>query len=123
MDVNITSCFQANMTEMRRRAVRFGFDLLHSSTTTQMSDFFLYYSDSDFYIPVRFYGIFRVCVIATIVGDDVIEGDEVILYEVVPLSEGVSVEPSAPFRIEILDNDGKYKLEYLQVLIASVSTT
>ena len=115
MDVNITSCFQANVTEMRRRAVRFEFNLLDISTATQMSDFFLYYSDSDFYIPVGFYGIFRVCVIATIVGNDIIEGDEDIFYEVVPLSEGVSVEPSAPLRIEILDNDGKYRLEYLQV--------
>ena len=113
MNYTVTTCYQANVTQMRKREAVFVFTLLSSSTATDMVDFETDRDASYVIIPVGFYGIFRECANVTIIGDDIIEYDEVIEYELVPLSDRDSVEPPPPLRINILDNDGEHKKDTL----------
>ena len=114
VNYTVATCYQANVTQMRIREAVFVFTLLNSSTATDMVDF-----DSDrdtpYYIiiPVGFYGIFRECANLTIIGDDIIEQNEVIEYELVPRSARDSIEPQPLLIINILDNDGEHKKDTL----------
>lgn len=111
-NITLTSCFQADVQETRRRAAVFELRFLNSSTADLYSDFFN--STSYIIVPAGFNGFFMECVDTTIVGDNSIEEDEVIEYELLPLSELDFLQyPNAstsPLRIYISDNDGKYEV-------------
>ena len=111
----ISSCFQANVTRMRRRDAVFPFVLLNSSTAYLGSDYMV---DHDYIIiPTGFSGLFAECVSIMIIGDNMIEENEVIEYNVLPTAERDSVTNYGgydPLRVTILDNDGK--LAFCRVL-------
>jgi hypothetical protein len=106
-NVTVSSCFQANVTRPRRRAAMFVLTFLNTSTAYQGLDFIV---ERALYIaiPAGFSGVFTECVNISILGDNIIEGDEVIEYSVMPMSDRDLVDISGPLRVNILDNDGMY---------------
>jgi hypothetical protein len=104
MNVTVSSCFRANTTRSRRKPAVFMLTFLNSSTAYQGLDFNVDHNPN-VAIPAGFLGLFMECVNISIIGDNIIEGDEVIEYSVEPISEGDSVDPG-PLRVNILDNDG-----------------
>jgi hypothetical protein len=107
-DVNVTvaTCFRTNVTQTRKRDAVFVLMLLNSSV---MHNF--YFQAPYIIIPTGFSGIFLECVNVTIVGDDIIEENEVIEYRLQPLSDRDLVmypgSPVEPLRIFIVENDGE----------------
>ena len=110
----ISSCFQANVTRMHRRDAVFQFVLLNSSTAYLDSDYMI---DHDYVIiPTGFIGLFTECVSIMIIGDNMIEENEVIEYNVLPTAERDSVTNYGgydPLRVTIFDNDGKLNWVYI----------
>ena len=106
MNATVRSCFQANVTQTRATDTVFQFNLLSTSTAGQMCTFV---NDAPtVVIPARFSGMFSQCVNVTIIGDDVVEEDERIKYEVQPLYERDYVQSATnPLVIVIIDNDGE----------------
>jgi hypothetical protein len=104
MNVTVSSCFQANVTRTRRRAAVFALVILNTSTAYSGSDFSEY--TPYIVIPAGFSGLFTECVNISITGDNIIEEDEVIEYDVEPMSDRDTVSFSDPLRVNIFDNDG-----------------
>jgi hypothetical protein len=106
-NVTVSSCFQANVTRPRRRAAMFVLTFLNSSTAYEGLDFIVEHV-SYIAIPGGFSGVFTECVNISITGDNIIEGDEVIEYSVMPMSDRDMLDISGPLRVNIFDNDGMY---------------
>ena len=108
--VNATFCLEASVREPRLRNAYFLLTLNSSSTNaTIYSDFAANFS-GPIVIPEGFAGSFNRCVIVMVLGDDVIETNEVIVLEVMPLSSRDFVEyinsDVDALTVNILDNDG-----------------
>ena len=59
-------------------------------------------------VPGDFTGEFITCISFVIIGDIIFEGNETILYEIVPLVAVDAVLFPGSIKVEILDNDGMY---------------
>ena len=64
-------------------------------------------------IPANYTGTFTASIDINIVGDDMIESNETVVYDVLPLAPGDMVDFAQPdgstaITINIIDNDGKY---------------
>lgn len=110
-NITVTSCFQANVTRPRRRAAIFEISFLNSSTADLVSDFATNRIANPYIVvPVDFSGLFIECVILEVIGDNMIEEDEVIEYDVEPVADRDSVENimggAGLLRVNIFDNDG-----------------
>ncbi len=100
-----SSCFTAYVFPALRRSVLFELILpSNSSTATFSVDYQVNRNSSYIIIRAGFEGIFVECVNITIIGDNIIEPDEEIAYDVRPLME--RDEGLFSSRIIILDNDG-----------------
>ena len=109
-DSVVTVCFNATVSEQRRREAVFELVLDNTTTATLDYDFFPNNTDLFITIPSGFYGNFSDCVDLVIVGDNLVEDDELVVYDLVPLSDKDYVMfPGGldSISVTIIDNDGK----------------
>ena len=108
---NAAFCLEATVNEPRLRNAYFQSVLLNSTNATLYSDFEANFSDR-IVIPEGFSGFFNRCIVLTVLGDDEIETNEVIVVEVRPLSSRDIVEyinsDVEALTVKIVDNDGTY---------------
>ncbi len=104
----VTTCFTARLSQPTTREVRFPLILSNMTTADGRMDFFML-SPPDVVIPFNSSGNFQSCLdIVQIFGDDFVENDEVIVYEVLSSSSDRVLFPvnSPPFlRIVIAEDD------------------
>ena len=111
-------CFSAQVAVALGREALFGF--LNVNTPMEMAspdyDFVYGFSPRFLIIPADLTGTFQKCVNFIVLGDDMVEPDEVIARDIAPLNplDRVEYPPgSNSVRINILDNDGKEKKQKL----------
>lgn len=108
-DTNMT-CFVVSLNQPRTRDVVFLFMVSNMSTATPGVDFEL--SDANITITSEFADEeYYTCVYLTVIGDDDVEDDELIVIDIVPLSSLDRVEladGSNSIRATIVDNDGEF---------------
>lgn len=100
-----TFCFETIVNLTRRMDARFDLLISNSTTANITSDFSS--NLSTLAISSGFEGFYNACTTLTILGDDVVEDDELIELEVRPQSERDTVLFSE-LTIVIIDNDGMY---------------
>ena len=110
-----TVCFETTVNLTRRMDAEFDLLLTNSTTANATNDFSS--SRDNLTIPSGFEGFYNACITFTFLGDDVVENDELIEFEVQPQSEKDAVvfpEQSELLTINIIDNDGIHstKLQY-----------
>ena len=117
-NVTVRVCFSAQVAVALGREALFGF--LNVSTSMEMAspdyDFVYGFSPHFLIIPANLTGTFQKCVNFIVLGDDMVEPDEVIARDIAPLNPLDRVEyPSGSnsLRIYIADNDGKEKKQKL----------
>lgn len=104
---NVTACFEAGVDIPRRRDA--DFELILSNLTTANSTEFI--PSSALRVRMDFSGFFNSCVDFIILGDDLVESDEVIIVDIRPLSDRDRVQfsdGSDSLTVNIIDNDGTY---------------
>ena len=89
------------------------FELALNDTTTATLDydFLLRRSYPDITITAGFYGNFSECADLVVIGDDVYEENETIVYTITPQAEQDSVEYESgmdSLAVTIIDDDGKF---------------
>ena len=104
----VTVCFYANVSASRRNDAVFELILDNMTTATLDEDFT---NNNTLYItiPYGFYGNFSECADLVIVGDDVYEENEIIVYTISPQAEQDSVEYEFgmdSLTVTIIDDDG-----------------
>lgn len=102
--VIFTTCFTTTVVLARRRPAEFEFVILNS-TTVDTED--IGFNVSTLTIPVGFNGSYTECASAVVIGDSLVEEDEVLLVGIRPLSDRDSVLFSELI-FDIIDNDGNY---------------
>ena len=108
-DSVVTVCFNATVILPRRRDAVFEL-VFNNGTTTATLDVDFSLNSTLITIPSGTSGYFSDCVDLVIVGDNTIEEDELVVYDLVPLSYNDSVifpEGLDSISVTILDNDGK----------------
>lgn len=104
----VTTCFTSEVAMPLVRDAIFLLSFLNSSTATIEQDFM---PESSFIaIPANFSGIFEMCLNFTILDDPIAEEDEIIVYDVLPLSEMDTVDfpgNSSSIVFTIVDEDGE----------------
>ena len=104
----VSTCFQATVLQPLDREAIFGLFIANLTTTASSGyDFYPNISVPDVIIPIGFSGDFFGCIDIIIVGDDVAEDDELVVYDVRPFSENDRVLSPERVTIRIIDNDGK----------------
>jgi len=109
-NTTVTFCLRALVNTTVNRLTMISFQLRFSpvlSTAEFGSDFFATFSTANITIPTNFSGEFLRCFNLTIIGDDVIESNEVITYNLSALSPLDLVNVSQ-VTVHILNNDGKF---------------
>ena len=107
--IDTAVCVSASISQPLERNVAFNFRQNNHTNATLYDDF-----DVNFELLIIYYGYvgeFYRCFDIHVSGDDVVEGDKVAIYEVVPLNPVDMVEfPSDNLEIviTIVDNDGMY---------------
>lgn len=122
-NITVTVCFSAIVSEVLNRDAVFEFvDTSNESVAiaSLYSDFIYGFSPRLLTVPRNFTGLFQRCLDFIVLGDDLIEFDEVIALVVQPLNGIDSVVyplNSESLRINIFDNDGqKIRLHAMQGL-------
>ena len=104
----VTACFTSDVTIPLIRDALFLLTLSNSTTATVHQDFDS--APSFITVPTNFSGFFEVCINISIMDDSTVEDDEIIEYDVLPLSELDVVEFTGNFSsilFTIIDKDGK----------------
>ena len=108
--VNVTACYTASILQPLERDAEFEFVLISENSTATLSlDFFVPELDRPvLVIPSGEAGEYFRCINVTIIGDDEVEGDEVAVYELVPVDDRDAVlfpSDTMEIVITIIDND------------------
>ena len=103
--VNINLCFAANVPQPLGREAVFEFVISNTSTAIIFEDYTPNITSPFLTIPPLFSGRFFTCVVLQIIGDNDVEGNEVIVSDLVPLSPQDSVANDSTLVITIIDND------------------
>lgn len=91
----------------------FEFVLSNLTTATLGVDFLPFINSAFLTVPANFSGDFQQCIDVIIFGDDLVEDDEVIVYQLRALSDLDMVEFPAnqsSLRLLIIDNDSKFMI-------------
>lgn len=107
----LSQCFEATVAQPRRNDALFEFILSNSTTALPEVDIMFSTPSPILTVPAGFSGFFNVCAELTILGDDLVEDNEVVIYSVVPLSDSDVVqfpEGADSLILNIIDNDGSY---------------
>ena len=102
--INIDLCFTANVSQPLGRDAVFEFVLANTSTATIFEDYAPNIAAPFLTIPALFSGQFFTCAVIQIFGDNEVEGNEVIVSDLVPLSPQDSVANDSTLVITIIDN-------------------
>lgn len=111
--VNATGCFSAYIDQPLNRSAIFVFIVNNMTNATLGSDIqFTTISPPYLAIPAYFSGTFNECVTIIVLGDNAIEDNERLVFDIRPLSSFDRVEFPAfsgadSFILNIFDNDGK----------------
>ena len=108
---SVTSCFSVNLSQPLIRGALFELDLLGQSTAEPGFDFII--NSSLIFVPGDFIGVFFTCINFTIFGDLLLEGNETIVYDIVPRVDVDTVAVPGVIRIDILDNDNSGGEHYI----------
>lgn len=103
---SVTACFSANLSESLNRDAVFVLNFLPISTASFGADFLP--NTTIVLVPATATGEFITCINFEIVGDDVFEGDEAIVYTIFPqviLDSVMFPGNLSLLTINILDND------------------
>ena len=103
-------CFKSEVNQPLNRDASFALSLSNLTTATPDSDFHFELTSSLLTIPTDFSGAYEMCVNVTVFDDEKVESNEIIAYDIIPLSELDSVEfkgDGSSLAFTILDNDGK----------------
>ena len=104
----IRACFEADVEIPRRCPAQFQFEVSNKTTADQVFEFT--FTPSSLSIPVGFSGDFQMCVDWTVMDDDYVEDNEVVIIAVRPLSVIDMVQfPNGTQYLAgtIIDDDGK----------------
>ncbi len=108
----VRACFTAELDRpLFTRDAVFEFILSNLTTATFGVDFIPNTNNSFLTIPATFSGRFEECIEVFIIGDNDIETDEVVVYDLIPLSSLDTVlfpSGASSLVINILENDGTY---------------
>ena len=105
----VSSCISTNITQTLERDVVFNLEFNEARSTAQLDNDFSF-TPSSVTIPSGSLGYITMCFNTTITGDDVVEDDERIVYNLVALYDLDTVFfPVDPMYliVNIVDNDGK----------------
>ena len=102
----VTSCLSAILSQPLNRAASFLLIQPDSSTAIDGLDFEV--SSLSITVPGDFSGEFTTCISFLIIGDTLFEGNETILYEIVPQVAVDAVFFPGSITVNILDNDGMF---------------
>lgn len=109
----LTVCFKTELSQPLNREATFKLALSNSTTAAIESDFLPDF-DADFLtIPEEFVGVYEVCTNVTVFDDHEVEKEEIIVYDVTPLSDLDTVHfvgGSNSITFTIFDDDCKYIL-------------
>jgi hypothetical protein len=109
-DSVVSFCFRSSIAEPLTRNVVFGLLESNETTSTSGAEFYPNISVADVVIPLGFSGEFSQCIDIVIIGDNIVEEDEVITYDVMSLSGRDVVrfpQNSSSIVINVQDNDGE----------------
>ncbi len=112
-------CFSAQLNRTLNRNATFMFPLSNVSTASLGTDFSLLPYIS---IPAGFIGEFYQCIDFLVFGDLIVEYDEFIIFDIVPVYELDRVYPNDYLSINIIDDDGMYIECTFTVSVARVSS-
>lgn len=102
----LISCLRANLSQPLNRDALFFLVQADSNTAMNFIDFEA--AGLSIIVPGDFSGEFIACVSFLIIGDNLFEGNETILFEVLPQVAVDSVMFPGNIRVDILDDDGMY---------------
>lgn len=110
-EIVVRTCFRANLPQPLNREVIFGLIESNSSTSTRGAEYYPNITIPDIIIPRGFRGEFRECIDIVVIGDNLVEDDEIIVYDVVSLSGRRDVvaypQNMDSIVINVSDNDGE----------------
>ena len=107
----VTACFTTELSQPLNRDAMFEIALSNSTTSTVEFDFLPEFDSHFLVIPSNFSGVYEVCADVIVFDDVEVERDEIIVYDVTPLSELDTVEFPGNYDsiiFTIIDDDSKY---------------
>ena len=116
----VSFCFRSEIPQPLMNIVTFGLIVSNNDTTSTIGvEFYPNVTVTDFIIPIGFSGIFMQCIDIVVVGDNMVEENEVIVYDIVSFSgRGIVRFPgnADSLVINVQDDDGEIFLYPVFVL-------
>ena len=103
-------CFTSEISLPLKREASFQVLLSNLTTATPDSDFLPEYDSSLLTLPTNFSGAYEMCIDVIVFDDEEVESDEIIAYDVTPLSELDNIElkgDGSSLAFTVFDDDGK----------------